>query len=231
MGSAESESVEQEPSDEAGVDEAGVDEAGVEVAGVDEAGSDEARVAEVGLRDTEEIELAQPAFAAAPGVGTSIGALNVSTMSPLGWAGVAAGVLGTLLIAVSYLAGWLTASLEHFGVAETESLGMAEVTSDGLSWMYRVATLGLIGCAMALLFTPPQNRQVVRLAGFAAAGLALLTALIATLIIGAMLAQGAAYFGDADTVGYGWGVYAAYLGIAGVTSFVGFFEKMARRPY
>ncbi|MGH3715988.1 MAG: hypothetical protein ACRDT4_21380 [Micromonosporaceae bacterium] len=179
-------------------------------------------------QQTEEVALVQP-FASAPGVGTSVGALNVSTLSYAGWVGLAAGVLGTLLIAVSYVAGWLTASLESFGVAETESLGMAEVTSGGLSWMYRVATLCLIGCAIGLLFAPPQARQLLRLAGFAVAGLALLSAVIATLIIGAMLTQSATYFGDADTVGYGWGVYAAFLGIAGVTSFVGFFEKIARR--
>lgn len=180
-------------------------------------------------RDTEEVELVQPALASAPGVGTSIGALNVSTLSRLGWAGLASGIVGTLLVAVSYVAGWLTASLEHFGVAETESLGMAEVTSGGLSWMYRLATLGLIGCAIGLLFAPPPARQIIRMAGFAAAGLGLLSALIATLIIGAMLARGAEFFGDADTIGYGWGVYAAFAGIAGVTTFIGLFDKIAAR--
>lgn len=203
----------------------------VEKAGEPGTGETDVSVGGADVHDTAEVELVQPAFASAPGVGTSVGALNVSTLTGTGWAAVAGGVLGTLLIAVSYLAGWLTASLESFGVAETESLRMSEVTSDGLSWMYRLATLALVGCAIALLFVPAQARQTVRLAGFAAAGLGLLSALIATLIIGAMLTQGAAYFGDADTIGYGWGVYAAFIGIAGVTTFVGFFEKLAARRH
>ncbi len=183
-----------------------------------------------GARDTEEVALVQPVLSSAPGVGTSLGGLNVSTLSVVGWIGLVSGIAGTLLIAISYVAGWLTATLEHFGVAETESLGMAEVTSGGLSWMYRIATLGLIGCAFGLLFAPPQSRQVLRLAGFAASGLGLLSAVIATLIIGAVLAQGAEYFGDADTVGYGWGVYTAFPGIIGVTVFVGLFERIVSRP-
>jgi len=171
----------------------------------------------------------QPILASAPGVGTRIGNLNVTALSPLGWAVVSAGILGTLLIATSYLAGWLTGTLESFGVSETDSLRLDEVTRPGLAWMYRLATLALIGCALALVFAPRSAWSLVRLTGFAAAGLSLLSAVIATIVIGTILVQGREYFGDADAVGYGWGLYAGYLGILAVTGFVGLFERVTRR--
>ncbi|MGH3727779.1 MAG: hypothetical protein ACRDTU_03395 [Micromonosporaceae bacterium] len=177
-----------------------------------------------------DVPVAPPLFAKAPGIGVRVGALHVSALTPLGWALTVAGIVGTLLIAVSYRAGWLSASLEHFGSSVTESLTLEESTSIPLSWMYRIATLGLIGCAMALVFVPAQVRHLFRLAGYAAAGLSLLSAAIATFVIATVLAESPAYFGDPETVEYGWGLYAGYLGILAVTGFIGGFSYLTRAP-
>lgn len=141
---------------------------------------------------------------------------------------MAAGGVGTLLIVISHMTSWLTASLEHRGVAGSESLTLAEVTTAPLAWMYRLATLALVGCAVALLFAPWPLTRVLRVAGFSAAGLSLLSALVATVVITAAVSAGAELFGDGDTIGYGFGLYAGYLGIAAVASFIALFGRLGR---
>lgn len=177
----------------------------------------------------------EPLIASAPGVGTRVGALNFSTLRPLGWLLTATGALGTLMIAVSYVTGWLTISAESFGEVETASLGLGEAVGGPLWLMYRIATIAMIFAAIGLVLVPEAARQPLWLGGLAAAALSLLSALIATVVIGAALSRAFAAYGiDASTpgvnVGYGGGMYAGYLGIAGVAAFIGFFDHLHRRP-
>ena len=163
----------------------------------------------------------------APGVGTRIGAITFSRMPFFGWLLLIGGCAGAALVSVSYFTGWLSASLEKFGVPHTETLTLQEVTSTPLSWMYIIATLVLMGSAVVMSFVPRRLRPMVRVIGFAGAGLALLSALVATIVIAGALSDTVQYLGEAVTVTYGWGLYAGYLGVLLLAVFIGGFEYLA----
>jgi len=152
---------------------------------------------------------------------TLVTVLNHRPATSRGWWLLAAGIGGTLLVAVSYLASWLTAALEHRDGVDVDAMALHEVTTTPLVWMYRIATLGMIGCAVALLYVPHTAARPLRIVGFSAAGLSLYSALVATLVITNV--SGA--LNGAMTVRYGLGLYAAYLGIAALTSFIGLFDR------
>ena len=175
----------------------------------------------------------EPIFASAPGIGTKVGALNFSALRPLGWLLTGVGAIGVLLIAMSYVTGWLTISAESFGEVETASLGLGEAAGAPLWWMYRIATIAMIFAAIGLVFVPRASRQAVWLMGIAASVLSLLSVMIATVAIGGALSRAFAAYGiDSSTpgvtVGYGGGMYAAYLGIAAVAAFIVLFDYLGR---
>jgi hypothetical protein len=149
-------------------------------------------------------------------------ALSYSPATPRGWLLMAAGIGGTLLIATSYPASWLTATLEHRDGVDSHAMALHEVTTTPLAWMYRIATLGMIACALALVFVPRAATPPLRIVGFTAAGLSLYSAMVATLVITNV---GGALNG-AMTVRYGLGLYAGYLGIAGLGCFIGLFGRL-----
>jgi hypothetical protein len=143
-----------------------------------------------------------------------------------GWLLAVAGIGGTLLVAVSYLASWLSAVLEHRDGVDVDTMALHEVTTTPLAWMYRIATLGMVGCAVALLYAPRTAARPLRIAGFTAAGLSLYSALIATLVISNV----AGALTGAMTVRYGPGLYAGYLGIVALASFIGLSGRGGGRP-
>jgi hypothetical protein len=147
-----------------------------------------------------------------------IDGLPYDPTTPRGWLATAAGLGGTLLIATSYLASWLTATLEHRDGVDSHAMALHEVTTTPLAWMYRIATLAMIACAVALVYAPRSvARSPLRVVGFTGAALSLYSALVATYVITNV---GGALSG-AMTVRYGVGLYAGYLGIVAVACFIG----------
>lgn len=180
-----------------------------------------------------EPEREESTFASAPGIGAKIGALNLTTLGFAGWLITVVGLVGVLLIAVSYVGGWLTISADRFGEPETASMGMAAATSGPMWLLYRIATLATVGCAVAVVFVPRSIHGQVWLCGLTTAGLSLLTTAMATFVIGAALSRAVENFGiDSGTpgvrVGYGWGMYASYAGILCLGLFIASFNHLAR---
>jgi len=137
--------------------------------------------------------------------------------TPRGWLVTVCGLGGTLLIATSYLASWLTATLEHRDGVDRHAMALHELTTTPLTWMYRVATLAMIICAVTLVYAPSPVVPPLRIVGFSGAALSLYSALVATFVITSL---GGALSGSMS-VRYGFGLYAGYLGVVAVACFIG----------
>ncbi len=143
--------------------------------------------------------------------------------TPRGWLVTGCGLGGTLLIATSYLASWLTATLEHRDGVDRHAMALHELTTTPLTWMYRVATLAMIISAVTLLYAPPAVVPPLRIVGFSGAALSLYSALVATFVITSL---GGALSGSMS-VRYGFGLYAGYLGVVAVACFIGMVGRRA----
>jgi hypothetical protein len=146
-----------------------------------------------------------------------IAGLPYDPTTPRGWLATVCGLGGTLLITTSHLASWLTATLEHRDGVDTSAMALHEVTTTPLAWMYRLATLAMIACAVALVYAPPAIVPPLRIVGFSGAALSLYSALVATFVVTSL---GGALSGSMS-VRYGFGLYAGYLGVVAVACFIG----------
>lgn len=146
-----------------------------------------------------------------------VACLPYDTTTPRGWLVTICGLGGTLLIATSYLASWLTATLEHRDGVDRHAMALHELTSTPLTWMYRIATFAMIICAVTLVYAPPPVVPPLRIVGFSGAALSLYSALVATFVITSL---GGALSGSMS-VRYGLGLYAGYLGVVALACFIG----------